>query len=154
IAIGRVPYERTRTYSVESIVAIVVRRVADCRRVVYRNAAGSVVDGHIPAGNSSGPDKNAENVIRREATADDQSNDGGSRGIQPRHPIDAASLPYDNTGTPTAHGIDAPHDRSIAHHADSVPAHAAYSTIHDAHVRGRCHGGIHCLYTNAGTAGK
>src|SRR5262245_1928263 len=58
IAIRRVPNERTWTDSIESIVAIVVRRVAKRRRIVDGNATGCVVDGHIPGGNAPGPDEN------------------------------------------------------------------------------------------------
>src|SRR5262245_44674773 len=52
IAIRRVPNERTWTHSIESIVPIVVRRVAKRRRIVDGNATGCVVDGHIPGGNA------------------------------------------------------------------------------------------------------
>src|SRR5262249_21774622 len=73
VAIGRVPYERTGTNSLESIVAIVVSRVAGCRCVVYGNAAHCVIHGHIPACNASGPDENAEDVIRCNTATDDES---------------------------------------------------------------------------------
>ena len=78
IARGSVPDKNSRTYAIDSIIAVVSSSVVRRGRLIDGNSAGGIERSDIADTDATGTDEDSKHIVGGDVAADDQPDKGGA----------------------------------------------------------------------------